>query len=350
MGGLGDILRNMVPSEGSGQGRAMAPGQAPQPGGGVGGLEDILKNMLPGGGAGQPASRGPAMAPGGGGLGDILGRIQEQMGRSSQVGPGGAPGGGLLDALGQILGQATQGVKEGAQRIDRATGASGQVRDALGRATGQSPEDLLRQLKELIENNRLAAGAAAGGLGGVLLGTRTGRSVLGSAAKLGGLALIAGLAYKAVQNYQQGRPLIGGDGGAQQTNLIEAPRGSGFETEAISNAAATAYIRGMIAAAAADGRIDASEQQSIIGGLKQMGLDAEAEEFLAAEINQPASVDDLVACVSSQEEAVQLFTAARVAIDLDTQEEHDFLVSLARGLGLDGQLVAHIDAAARGTA
>ena len=44
---------------------------------------------------------------------------------------------------------------------------------------------------------------------------------------------------------------------------------------------------------------------------------------------------------------MQLFTAARIAIDLDTREEHQFLVNLANGLGLDGKLVAHIDAAAR---
>ena len=74
---------------------------------------------------------------------------------------------------------------------------------------------------------------------------------------------------------------------------------------------------------------------------------ARAEEFLANELNSPATVEDLVRGVSTQEEAVQLFTAARIAIDLDTQEEHDFLVALAQGLKLNGELVAHIDSAAR---
>ena len=314
----------------------------PQPQQAGGGLGDLLGQL--GKALGQPgAQQGGGM----GGLGDILGKIQEQLGRQGQGGQGGpagaAGGGGLMDILGQVLGQATQGVKEGAQRIDGATGASGHARDALGRATGKSPEDLLSQLKDLIEQNKTGAAIGAGGLGTVLLGTKTGRAITGKAIKLGGLALVAGLAYKALQNYQTGRPLITGP----QNSIAEAPRGSGFETEAISNEAASVYIRGMIAAAAADGRIDANEQQKLIGGLKQAGLGAEAEEFLAAELNNPANVEALIAGVRTQEEAVQLFTAARLAIDLDTQEEHDFLVALAQGLGLDGTLVAHIDAEAR---
>ena len=252
-----------------------------------------------------------------------------------------------MDILGKILGQATEGVKEGAQRADQATGASGHAREAIGKATGHSPDDLLNQLKDLIAKNQLGAGAAAGGLGAVVLGTKAGRSLASSALKVGGLALIGGLAYKALQNYQQGRPLIAGP---SQLSLGAAPDGSGFETAAVTNDAAVTYIRGMIAAAAADGRIDAKEQEKILGGLQQAGLGQHAEEFLANELNNPATVDDLVRGISSEEEAVQLFTAARIAIDLDKQEEHDFLVALAQGLKLDGKLVAHIDAAARAAA
>jgi len=235
-------------------------------------------------------------------------------------------------------------VKEGAQRVDEATGASGRARDAIGQATGKSPEDLFNQLKDLINNNRAAAGAAAGGIGAVVLGTQAGRALAGSALRIGALALIGGLAYKAVQNYQQGKPLIGP---GQNLGLTEAPSGSGFESGAVTHASALLYIRGMIAAAAADGRIDANEQQKIMGGLKQAGLDAQAEEFLANELNNPASAAELASAVSSEQEAVQLFTAARIAVDVDNQEEHAFLVDLAQKLKMDGKLVAHIDAAAR---
>jgi uncharacterized membrane protein YebE (DUF533 family) len=333
-GGIGDILGRLGEAMGQPQTRQIAPdgtdgersgrGGAGQ-GGGLGGLEDILKNMLPGGGgAGQGASQGGGQQQGGG-------------------------GGGLMDILGQVLGQATQGVREGAGRIDDATGASGHLRDAVGKATGKSPDDLLAQLKELIQNNQLGAGAIAGGLGAVLLGTGAGRSLATGALKLGGLALIGGLAYKALQNYQQGKPLITGRGGGTNS-LVAAPDGTGFEADAISNDSAILYIRAMIAAAAADGRIDSAEQQRLVGDLEQAGLGAGAEEFLANELNSPATVDDLVVAVGSEAEAIQVYTAARVAIDLDTAEEHEFLVALAQGLGLDSALVAHIDAEARAAA
>lgn len=342
LGGLEDILKQVLPQGGS-AGSAQQPAPAGGGLGGLGGLSDILRNMVPSEANAQPGQAAPDAQQGGeGGIGDILGKLQEQLG-----GTKGGAGGRLMDILGQVLGQATQGVKEGAGRIDDATGASGHMRDAIGQATGKSPDDILAQIKDLIANNQLGAGAAAGGLGALVLGTKAGRAIAGSAIKLGALALIGGLAYKAMQNYQAGKPVISG---ADQLALQAAPDGSGFEAAAVTNEAATGYIRAMIAAAAADGRIDAEEQQRIIGGLKQAGFDAEAEEFLANELANPASIEDLAGCVSSGEEAVQLFTAARIAIDLDTEEEHDFLVGLAQALEIDGDLVAHIDGAARAAA
>lgn len=350
MPGLDDLLRNAFP--GGGQGGASRSGGQPSTGSGGGGLGDILGELQKRMG-GQASAPGAAPSQGGGagggmggGLGDILGELQKRMGGGGA--PGGAPagpggGGSIIDILGQILGQATAGVKEGAQRIDQSTGASGHMRDAVGKATGKNPDELLEQLKDLIQNNKLGAGAAMGGLGGLVLGTQTGRSIAGAAVKLGALALIGGLAYKALQNYSQGKPVIS----SGNELPAPAPRGSGFEEQAVTNEAATIYIRGMIAAAAADGRLDAGEQERIIGSLRNAGLDAGAEEFLANEIANPASIEDLVAGVTSQEEAVQLYTAARLAIEPDTAAEQRFLAQLAERIGIDRNLAAHIDAATR---
>ena len=62
---------------------------------------------------------------------------------------------------------------------------------------------------------------------------------------------------------------------APQQALLAAPAGSGFEPAAVTNENATLLIRTMIAAAAADGRIDAKEQQGILGGMEQAGARAE---------------------------------------------------------------------------
>jgi uncharacterized membrane protein YebE (DUF533 family) len=328
LGGLGDILGKI--SKGA---APQAPNAAPAAGSG-GGLEDMLRQVL----GGNAAQGQQGAAPAGGGLGDILGKLQGQLGQGGQGGIG-----GLGDLLGQVLGQATQGVKEGAGRISDATGAGAALNKAAG---GQSTDDLLAQLKDLIANNQLAAGAAAGGLGGLMVGTKTGRGVIGSAAKLGALALIGGLAYKAVQNYQAGKPLITG-----ASALASAPDGTGFELAAQTNESATLLIRVMIAAAAADGRIDDNEKAKIIGSFEQMGgFNDEARAFVNAELANPASAEDLAAAVTSPEMAVQVYTAARVAIETDSQAEKNFLGSLASNLGVDAKLAAHIDATARSVA
>ena len=352
-GSLEDLLRSVL---GGGQ----QPGQAPrgdtQSGGPAGGgLEDLLRSVLGGGGpqAGPGPGSGAQRGPGGGNLQDMLrdllgGAQGGSMNR--MVGDGGQGGqGNVLDVLKQVLGQATSGVREGAGRLDEATGASGRARDAIGQATGQSPEELIAKLKDLIANNKLGAGAALGGLGALIFGTGAGRALAGSAVRLGGLALIGGLAYKAYQNYQQGLPPLGGKPPTQQ-GLIAAPKGSGFEPDAVTHESAVLYIRAMIAAAAADGRIDANEQQKILGGLQQAGMDEAAQQFLSNEINNPATVEDLAAAVSSPQDAVQVYTAARVAVDVDSDEEHEFLAQLAEALGIDDNLAAQVDAAARGTA
>ncbi len=332
MGGLGDLLGKLGGA--AGQGRPQQQ-QAPQ---GDGGLGDLLGKL---GGGGQGRGQQQASNQQGGGMEDMLRKLQEQLGGAG--GQGGQAGGqgGLMDILGKVLGQATSGVKDGARKVDDMTGASGHMKGA----TGQSPEQMMEQLKELIRQNQMGAGAAAGGLGAAVLGTKTGRAIAGQALKIGGLALIGGLAYKALQNYQAGRPLISGP-----DQVAEAPRGSGFDTGAVTQQSASLYIKAMIAAAAADGRIDDREQAKIIGDLKQLGLNSQAEEFLANELNNPATPEQLAQACSSQEEAVQVFTAARIAIELDTEDEHTFLVQLAQNLGIDGKLATHIDAAARNAA
>jgi uncharacterized membrane protein YebE (DUF533 family) len=314
-----------------------APDTGPS-GPGGGGLEDILRDIL-GGGRGVPGSGGGRS--GGIDIDDILRRMQQG---------GGGGGGGLGDILGQIFGQGA-GRPPGTSRLGDTAQFSdqfGQLSEKFGQLTGRSPDELLAQLKALVANNQFGAGAAVGGLGALILGTSTGRSLAASAAKLGGLALIGGLAYKAYQNYQQGQPVPAGGAKAPQQQLLAPPSGSGFEASVVTHDHATTLIRAMVAAAAADGRIDAKEQQKLIGSLRQGGLDQAAQEFLANEIEHPASIDDLAAGVTSPEEAVQVYTAARVTIDPDDAVEHEFLAALAERLGIDDDLAAHIDAAARG--
>ncbi len=332
-GDLGSLLGQLLPGT--------AAGSDGKSGGGLGDLEGMLRNAMSGGKAGSGEQSGGG---GLGGLGDLLGGLTGNGGKDGKTSTGAGDAlGGLGDMLGKVLGQATSGAKEGASKVNDATGASDVLRDLVAKyGGGRTPEELIEQVKKLAVENKLGTGAALGGLGALVLGTQTGRSIAVGAAKIGALALIGGLAYKAYENHQNGRPLISAD-----TPTEPPPEGSGFEPDAVTNDDAVLYIRAMIAAAAADGRIDPDEQQKIISNLSQSDIGSEAEEFLATQMNEPASIENLAAGVSSHEQAVQVYTAARIAIDPDTAGESAFLAMLASRLCIDDNLAAHIDAAAK---
>ena len=272
---------------------------------------------------------------------DALVSAGSQAGASGQGGLGGMLG-QVGNLVGGVLNQAKGGVQQGASEINQATGASQKATDMFQQATGQSPADLLAKARDMAAKNPLAAGAVVGGLAAVLLGTGAGRAVTGSVARMGGMALVGGLAYKALQNYQAGKPLLDLQSAAQdlqnQPAALPAPQASQDQ--------ALRLVRAMIAAASSDGVVDAAERAAILGNLKAAGLDAEAAEFVDQELANPADIGTLAEGISGQDEAAQVYAAARLAIDPDTDDEQAFLAALADALALDASLVAHIDAAA----
>ncbi len=258
-------------------------------------LEQITRSVGPQAGGAPGAS--------GGGLADVLSRVTQGGGLG-----GAAGGGGLVETLTGVLGQATQGVRDASND----SGLTNAARGAVTRVSGQAPEDIVSRVTSIVSNNQLAAGAVLGGLGGLLIGTKTGRELAGDAVQLGAAALIGGLAYKAYQNYKSGQPMIASGG-----PVAAAPAGTGFEPQAMSNDTAVRIIRAMIAAAAADGRIDERESEKIISAFRQSGADKEAEAFLTREIASPATAAVLAEGVRSETEAIEIYTAARIAIDPD---------------------------------
>jgi uncharacterized membrane protein YebE (DUF533 family) len=107
-------------------------------------------------------------------------------------------------------------------------------------------------------------------------------------------------------------------------------------------------MRAMIAAAAADGRIDDHERERILGTLKRAGIDGEGVAVIEAELSRPASAADLAAAANTPEMAVQVYSAARRIITPNTVEERVFLAHLSAALGLEPRIVAEIDAMASG--
>ena len=246
------------------------------------------------------------------------------------------------EAASDTLGQATSGLKEAADKAVDATGADDKLDAVVGKlAGGRSTEELVEDAKDFIAENKLAAGVVVGGLSAMLLGTKRGRKVSKNAAKLGGAALIGGLAYKAFQNFKDGKPLLGDDDTAEP-----APNDSAFASDNLSQDQALLLVRSMIAAAAADEKIDETERMRITLGLKEAGLEEGAVSFLESEFQNPVPVDTLAAGVDSPELASQVYTAARLAIEPDTTAEQSFLSALGKALALDQGVLDHLNAAA----
>ncbi|MCB1447730.1 MAG: tellurite resistance TerB family protein [Rhizobiaceae bacterium] len=212
-------------------------------------------------------------------------------------------------------------------------GAGGTVKDRAG------------QLGQLAKDNPLATGAIAA----VLLGTGTGRQLTGSALKLGGLAAIAGLGYQAYKNWQAGQPPQAAETSTAMTaepELLPPPSGTGFHLDDQANSAdfAVILVRAMIAAARADGHIDAAEREAILGKVQLAGLGGDAERFLQQELSNPVDLDAIVAAASTESQKIELYTASRIAIEPDSRAERGYLDLLAGRLGLADELVAHIEA------
>ena len=100
----------------------------------------------------------------------------------------------------------------------------------------------------------------------------------------------------------------------------------------------------MIAAARADGHIDAEERKRIGDKLALSGIGSEAEQFLVAELERPVDMDALVAAAQTDAQKAELYTASRLAIEPDSRSERGYLDLLAGRLGLPDALVDHIEA------
>jgi uncharacterized membrane protein YebE (DUF533 family) len=177
--------------------------------------------------------------------------------------------------------------------------------------------------------------AAIGGLSGLLLGSKDVRKMGGSALKMGGVAVVGGLAYKAWQNWQ-----------AQQAGQLPAPAD---ETTFLPNQKAErdelgmVLLSAMIAAAKSDGHIDTKEQEVIFEKIGSGDLSPDEKGFLMDQFRAPLDIHALAAKATSHERATEIYAASVMAIDPDDPREVDYLNRLSNRLGLESGLRASID-------
>jgi uncharacterized membrane protein YebE (DUF533 family) len=211
---------------------------------------------------------------------------------------------------------------------------------------------MLDKAKELATRHPVLTQAGLLALAGLMFGKRKKGGISGSLAKLGGLAVIGGLAYKAYQSQKVGNPAVavGGSSGAalpagaaSGQALLDLPETSRFHPISQTEDDAMRFLRAMVAAAAADGQIDQIERIRIVRGLTEAGIDPEATRWLEREMESPVTVEELADGVEDPEIAAQVYAAALLAIDPDTLQEHEFLRQLAEALDLDQKLRGQIE-------
>ena len=251
----------------------------------------------------------------------------------------------------------------------------GLLEQFLGPNAAQSAGGAVQNAKGKLANSGLggvAGGLAAGGLLGVLLGNKKARKkvgkLAGGAVAYGGAAALGALAYRAYQNWQTGKqagqpgpqqfpptaPQSGPAGqvaqhpAAQTTALpAEPPAGSKFLPASAPASDGKpfelALVMAMIAAANADGHIDAEEQRNIFDRVGELPLEAEDKAFVFDALGNPPSLQDIAGLANGPEQAAELYLASRLAIDPDHPGEQAYLEALASRLSLPGELVTHLE-------
>lgn len=225
----------------------------------------------------------------------------------------------------QLLNQVLGGAMTGGPGTSGFGNMANQARDRLNQASGPQA---------------FGAGAVAGGLLGLLLGGKKVRKLAGGAVGYGGAAVLGAIAYQAYQSYRQnqgaGAPLASIPQPAPELLPHAQPAADGGAFELV-------LIRGMIAAAKADGHVDGEEQQRLFANVERMGLDAEAKAMVFDALTQPADLGRITAQVATPEQGAELYLASRLAIDPDHPAERAWLDALAARLKLPAEVRATLD-------
>ncbi|CAA6817463.1 MAG: Unknown protein [uncultured Thiotrichaceae bacterium] len=201
------------------------------------------------------------------------------------------------------------------------------------------------------------AGGLAGGFASKMVKKKTVKKMGSTALKVGGVAAVGALAYTAYKRYNESQRVAGSASAvqpvqtqAQATNLatlFAPPADSAFISDKNDQAATDELglilVRAMIAAARADGRLDAQESQAIFQKIESLGLDSETQTLLVQEMGQPVDMDVIINSASCPEVAAEIYVASLLAIDVDTPAEKSYLAMLAARLQLPPPLVAELE-------
>ncbi len=207
--------------------------------------------------------------------------------------------------------------------------------------------DAIKLLSGLLGNKSLSSGLGGQLLGGLLGGNRGGGggglgNVLGAVLGGGGQQSAGGglgglLGGILGGGGQAATPQAGGGGISDLLGMVLGGGGKAPEVpqeqRQAANDQATILIRAMVNAAKSDGRIDQAEQENIVSKLGDEVSEAEVK-FLREEFAAPLDVAGYARTVPQGLEQ-QVYFLSLTSIELDTQNEAQYLGQLAQAMNLD---------------
>lgn len=176
-------------------------------------------------------------------------------------------------------------------------------------------------------------GALAAGAMGLLLGNKSARKLGGKALTYGGLAALGVIAYKAYGNWQANQA-SGQQAEPQTLDRLPEP-----QVELHSQA----ILRALVAAAKADGHVDARERQLIEGEFVKLSNDSELATWLDRELNKPLDPADVARAAATPEMAAEMYVASVLMVDEEHFMERAYLDELAKQLKLAPELKAELE-------
>jgi uncharacterized membrane protein YebE (DUF533 family) len=198
--------------------------------------------------------------------------------------------------------------------------------------------------------NGLAGGALAGGVMGVLMGSKGTRKFVGKAATYGGMAVLGGLAYQAFQNWQQSKSQGAAPLGLESQSPLSASLGAplGLEQDSIgrfqgSPALELVLVKSMIASSKADGHVDAEEQKRIFEFVQKAELTSEQKASVLDLLGREISVEEIANSVDSDEHRAEVYVAAYLGGKSEDERVRNHLARVAQALRLPPDLVTHLE-------
>lgn len=157
------------------------------------------------------------------------------------------------------------------------------------------------------------------------------------------LAALAGLAVEALAGAVSSAPRAPDPPPRPMPGLPPGPPPAPAAAVGAEDREALLIVRAMIAAARADGAIDAEERAAVAGQLDQAGLEPEARELVLREFAAPASIEALAGEVGDPVLAAQVYAACVLAVGEPSASERAWLGDFARRTGLGAGTAAAIE-------